>query len=145
MKKAEGEEQLPVEDWFGAVVELSFRHQLVETFHVGFHTLRAIGGSVSTTEGFTGGMYNISYYIFYTDKKVINITKLEYISLCTFGGSVVILIPACRIATGNSGCGEELSHSLKFECGLCTCSCSTSLSSSGIQDSERWQLARNTQ
>lgn len=67
------------------------------------------------------------------------------VQACTFGGSVVILMPACRIVIGNSGCGEELSQSLKFGWGFSTCSCSTSLSSSGIQERERWQLARKTQ
>ena len=63
----------------------------------------------------------------------------------TFGGSVVILMPCWRMEMGKSGWGEELSHSLKSGLGLEVCSCSTSLSSCGIQLSDRWQLARNTQ
>lgn len=35
-------------------------------------------------------------------------------SLLTFGGSVVILMPACKMVMGNSGCGDELSQSLKL-------------------------------
>lgn len=65
--------------------------------------------------------------------------------LYTLGGSVVILMPAWSIAMGNSGWGEELSHSLKSGWGSSTCSCSTSLSSWGIHDRDKWQLARNTQ
>ena len=75
----------------------------------------------------------------------ISSLEIECVSTFTFGGSVVILIPACRMVMGNSGCGEELSQSLKIEWGFSTCSCSTSLSNSGIHDRERWQLARNTQ
>lgn len=63
----------------------------------------------------------------------------------TFGGSVVILMPTCRMEIGNSGCGLLLSHSLKSGWGSSTCSCSTSLSSCGIQLSDKWQLAKNTQ
>lgn len=84
-------------------------------------------------------------YIYSHTYKFAEQYNLVCVSTCTFGGSVVILMLACRIVMGNSGCGEELSHSLKFECGFCTCSCSTSLSRFGIQDRERWQLARNTQ
>lgn len=46
MKKAEGEEQLPVEDGSRAAVELVLRHQLVQTLQVGLHTLGTTGGSV---------------------------------------------------------------------------------------------------
>lgn len=63
----------------------------------------------------------------------------------TLGGSVVILMPACRMEMGKSGCGELLSHRRKSGCGSSTCSCSTSLSSCGIQLRDKWQLARNTQ
>lgn len=52
VKEAEGEEHLPVEYWFGAAVELSLRHQLVQTLHVGFHTLRTEEGRVNTMEGY---------------------------------------------------------------------------------------------
>lgn len=54
-------------------------------------------------------------------------------------------MPACSMVIGNPGWGEELSHSLKSECGSWTCNCSTSLSSSGIHERDRWQLARKTQ
>lgn len=40
VEKAEGVEQLLVQPAFGAAVELSFSHQLVQTLHVGFHALR---------------------------------------------------------------------------------------------------------
>ena len=63
----------------------------------------------------------------------------------TLGGSVVILMPTCRMEIGNSGCGLLLSHNLKSGCGSSTCSCSTSLSSWGIQLKDKWQLAKNTQ
>lgn len=63
----------------------------------------------------------------------------------TLGGSVVILMPTCRMEIGNSGCGLLLSQSLKSGWGSSTCSCSTSLSSCGIQLSDKWQLAKNTQ
>lgn len=63
----------------------------------------------------------------------------------TFGGSVVILMPVCRMEMGKSGWGLLLSHSRNSGWGSSTCSCSTSLSSWGIQLRDRWQLARNTQ
>jgi len=65
----------------------------------------------------------------------------------TFGGSVVILMPAWRMEMGNSGLGLLLSHSRKsgWGCGSSDWICSTCLSSCGIQLSDRWQLARNTQ
>lgn len=54
-------------------------------------------------------------------------------------------MPTCRMEIGNSGWGLLLSHSLKSGCGSSTWSCSTSLSSWGIQLSDKWQLAKNTQ
>lgn len=63
----------------------------------------------------------------------------------TFGGSVVILMLACKMEIGKSGWGLELSQRRKEGWGSSTCSCSTSLSRFGIQDRDRWQLARNTQ
>ena len=65
--------------------------------------------------------------------------------LLTLGGSVVIFIPACRMEMGNSGCGELLNHSRKSGWGSSIWSCSTNLSSCGIQLSDKWQFARNTQ
>ena len=62
-------------------------------------------------------------------------TKIALIP--TLGGSVVILMPTCRMEIGNSGCGLLLSHSLKSGWGSSTCSCSTSLSSCGIQLSDK--------
>lgn len=58
---------------------------------------------------------------------------------------MVILMLACKIEIGKSGWGLELSQRRKEGCGSSTCSCSTSLSRLGIHDSDRWQLARNTQ
>ena len=66
-------------------------------------------------------------------------------AVLTLGGSVVILMPTCRMEIGNSGWGLLLSHSLKSGWGSSTCSCSTSLSSCGIQLKDKWQLAKNTQ
>lgn len=63
----------------------------------------------------------------------------------TFGGSVVILMPVCKMEMGKSGWGLLLSHRRNSGWGSSTCSCSTSLSSWGIQLRDRWQLARNTQ
>ena len=65
--------------------------------------------------------------------------------LLTLGGSVVIFIPACRMEMGNSGCGELLNHSRNSGWGSSIWSCSTNLSSCGIQLSDKWQFARNTQ
>lgn len=84
-----------------------------------------------------------------------------------FGGSVVIFIPAWRIDMGNWGVGLELSHNLQsvenpfiidsrgdgdnvsnLNCGwrvLLAPNISTILSNFGIQLSDKWQLARNTQ
>lgn len=56
MKEAEGEEQLLVEDWSGAAVELCLSHQLVEAFHVGLHTLRTVS-SVNTKEKVTNRIH----------------------------------------------------------------------------------------
>ena len=63
MKKAEGEEQLPVENGLGAAVELSPRHQLVQTLHVGFHTLGTTQGSVKTMEAVTCRMHFTVKYV----------------------------------------------------------------------------------
>ena len=63
----------------------------------------------------------------------------------TLGGSVVILIPRCRMAMGNAGLGLLLSQSRKFSCGCLLSNASISLSSVGSQLVMRWQLARNTQ
>lgn len=56
-------------------------------------------------------------------------------------------MPAWRMEIGNSGCGLLLSHRRKSGCGWGSSDwiCSTSLSSCGIQLSDRWQLAKNTQ
>lgn len=54
-------------------------------------------------------------------------------------------MPVCRMAMGNSGWGEELSHSRKSGWHSWTWNSSTNLSSSHIQERDRWQLARNTQ
>lgn len=40
VKEAEGEEQLPVGNGIGAAGELGFGHHLVQTLHVGFHSLK---------------------------------------------------------------------------------------------------------
>lgn len=44
VEEAEGEEQLPVDDGLRAAAELRLRHQLVQTLHVGLHTLVARRG-----------------------------------------------------------------------------------------------------
>ena len=49
---------------------------------------------------------------------------------------MVILMLACKMEMGKSGWGLELSQRRKEGCGSSTCSCSTSLSRFGIQDSE---------
>lgn len=148
MEKAEGEEQLPVENGLRAATELIFGHQLVQTLHVGFHALRTTGDSVCTR------IYKTQYTKAFCVSELRlcapgwqkpTVWKREGLSKSTFGGSVVILMAACRTVMGNSGWGEELSQSLKLGWGCRTCSCSTSLSSSGIQERERWQLARKTQ
>lgn len=54
-------------------------------------------------------------------------------------------MPVCRMEMGKSGWGLLLSHRRNSGWGSSTCSCSTNLSSWGIQLSDRWQLARNTQ
>lgn len=43
VEEAEGEEQLFVGRRSGAAVELGVGHQLVQTLHVGFHTLKTNG------------------------------------------------------------------------------------------------------
>ena len=44
-------------------------------------------------------------------KKTKNVVRATPVA--TFGGSVVILMPTCKMEMGNSGCGLLLSHSLK--------------------------------
>jgi len=55
----------------------------------------------------------------------------------TLGGSVVILMPACKMEIGKSGCGLELSHNRNCGLTLPVCSISTILSSFGIQLSDK--------
>ena len=54
-------------------------------------------------------------------KKLQNLTikfeKKRNATKRTLGGSVVILIPTCRMEIGKCGFGEELSHNLKSGCG----------------------------
>ena len=76
--------------------------------------------------------------------KEINLYFLTLISIIRFI-SVVISIPDCRIAMGKSWFGLELSQRRKSLWMLSICSCSTILSSCGIQLSDRWRLARKTQ
>lgn len=73
------------------------------------------------------------------------ITTFNMTMKLTLGGSVVIFIPACKMDIGNSGWGLLLSQIRKSGWGFSTCSCSTNLSNWGIQLSDRWQFARNTQ
>lgn len=54
-------------------------------------------------------------------------------------------MPVCRMEMGKSGWGLLLSHRRNSGWGSSTWSCSTNLSSCGIQLSDKWQLARNTQ
>ena len=61
-----------------------------------------------------------------------------------FGGSVVILMLLCKMAIGKSGLGLELSHRRKSLCTWSIWSCSTILSSCGIQLRDKWQLAKKT-
>mmetsp|Transcript_29052 Transcript_29052/g.63633 ORF Transcript_29052/g.63633 Transcript_29052/m.63633 type:complete len:267 (+) Transcript_29052:1953-2753(+) len=67
------------------------------------------------------------------------------LALRPFGGSVVILMPRCKMPIGNLGWGEDESQSLKDGWGERVCSVSMSLSSSPSHDIIRWQLARRTQ
>lgn len=95
MKEAQREEQLLVETRSGAAVKFLLFHQLVKAFHVGFHTLR-------DNSCWLIGIACVRAYV-----RVCESTST------TFGGSVVSLMPDCRIVMGKSGCGEELSQSLK--------------------------------
>lgn len=63
----------------------------------------------------------------------------------TFGGSVVIFMLDWSIDRGKSGCGLELNQSLNLGLILLVCNVSTILSNLGIQLSDRWQFAKNTQ
>ena len=67
------------------------------------------------------------------------------LALRPFGGSVVILMPRCRMPMGKSGCGEDESHSRKPWLGLRAGIASIILSSSPSHDIIRWQLASSTQ
>mmetsp|Transcript_24166 Transcript_24166/g.61160 ORF Transcript_24166/g.61160 Transcript_24166/m.61160 type:complete len:213 (-) Transcript_24166:1062-1700(-) len=67
------------------------------------------------------------------------------LALSPFGGSVVILMPFCRIPIGNLGCGAELSQRRNCGRGLRPGSCSIIFSSSFSQLIIRWQLASSTQ
>ena len=60
------------------------------------------------------------------------------------GGSTVILLPFCKIITGNFGLGILVSHRRKS---LWTCSgsiCSTRRSNEGIQLGAKWQFWKKT-
>ena len=63
----------------------------------------------------------------------------------TLGGSVVILMPRCRMAMGKWGEGLLDSQRRKSGWGFLASKPSTSLSRAGSQVVMRWQLARNTQ
>mmetsp|Transcript_11751 Transcript_11751/g.49290 ORF Transcript_11751/g.49290 Transcript_11751/m.49290 type:complete len:218 (+) Transcript_11751:1979-2632(+) len=60
------------------------------------------------------------------------------------GGSSVILMPFCRIATGNAGDGMAESQSLNSGCTASASIVSQMTSSLGIHDSARWQFCRHT-
>jgi len=83
--------------------------------------------------------------------EIVNVTAYHqycyYYWQQTFGGSVVILMPAWRMEIGNCGLGLLLNHSRKSGCGCGSSDwiSSTCLSSWGIQLSDKWQFARNTQ
>mmetsp|Transcript_34721 Transcript_34721/g.82805 ORF Transcript_34721/g.82805 Transcript_34721/m.82805 type:complete len:287 (-) Transcript_34721:1429-2289(-) len=67
------------------------------------------------------------------------------LSFMPLGGSVTTLSERCRMPMGNSGCGDDESHSRKEACGCRTGRLSMILSSSLSQDIIRWQLASSTQ
>lgn len=68
------------------------------------------------------------------------------LALSPLGGSLVILIPACRIAVGNCGLGYEVSQSLKSAWVTLGSGESSSqiFSSVDIQLTARWQFYRTT-
>ena len=61
------------------------------------------------------------------------------------GGSVVILSPRCRIASGKCGVGLDESHRRNRSCGVASSKRSMIFCSSGSHESIRWQFAKNTQ
>lgn len=135
VKEAETEEQLSIQQRPRAAQELSLRHPLIETLHIPLHPLQRHKNTHK--EHFNYGTQHF--------KHPATVCEVGIYSMCTLGGSVVILMPVCRMAMGNSGWGEELNHSRKSGWHSWTCSSSTNLSSSHIQERDRWQLARNTQ
>ena len=60
------------------------------------------------------------------------------------GGSLVILIPFCRMVTGNAGEGMEVSHRRKFSSAESSVMPSQIFSRLGIQLGARWQFCRST-